>query len=112
MSLSKIVWAALASASLVLADAPNMYTATEPLSVAAAQATALTSSPISTVKGAAFDRMVIIWLENTDYSLAAGDPNMQWIAQQGITLENYFGTTHPSEPNYIAAVGGDNFGLE
>jgi acid phosphatase len=26
-------------------------------------------------------------------------------------LKNYYGVTHPSEPNYMAAVGGDYFGL-
>ena len=32
-----------------------------------------TQSPTSYVKGKVFDRFVIIWLENTDYSMAAGD---------------------------------------
>lgn len=49
------------------------YTATGTAAVAAAQATAKTSSPTSHVKGKAFDRLAIIWLENTDYALAAGD---------------------------------------
>jgi acid phosphatase len=30
----------------------------------------------------------------------------------GITLTNYWGTTHPSEPNYAASVAGDNFGMD
>lgn len=47
-----------------------------------------------------------------DYSKAAGDPNQQWLATQGITLTNYHGTTHPSEPNYCAAAAGDNFGMD
>lgn len=34
------------------------------------------------------------------------------MAQQGITLQNYFGQTHPSEPNYIASHGGDYFGMD
>lgn len=37
--------------------------------------------------------------------------NFQWFAKQGITLTNNFAVTHPSEPNYMAAVGGDYFGL-
>ena len=32
--------------------------------------------------------------------------NLQWIASQGITLTNYKAITHPSQPNYIASVGG------
>lgn len=49
------------------------YTATASASVAAAQATAESSSPTSHVKGQAFDRIAVIWLENTDYDLAVGD---------------------------------------
>ncbi|PSR99200.1 acid phosphatase phoa [Coniella lustricola] len=88
------------------------YTATATASVYAAQATAKSSSPVSHVKGKAFDRFVQIWLENTDYDLAIGDPNLAWLASQGITLTNYVGTTHPSEPNYVASHGGDNFGMD
>ena len=41
--------------------------------VAKAAATARTESPTSHVKGKAFDRLAIIWLENTDFELADGD---------------------------------------
>lgn len=34
------------------------------------------------------------------------------MASKGITLENYFGLTHPSEPNYVASHGGDYFGMD
>ncbi|KAI5241204.1 phosphoesterase-domain-containing protein [Aureobasidium subglaciale] len=88
------------------------FTSTSPADVAAAQAGALTLSPTSHVKGKVFDRFVVIWLENTDYDKAAGDPNLAWLAKKGITLSNYFGVTHPSEPNYVAAIGGDNFGMD
>jgi acid phosphatase len=47
-----------------------------------------------------------------DYSAAAGDPNQKYLASQGITLTNYFATTHPSEPNYCASAAGDNFGMD
>lgn len=49
------------------------YTATSTADVYAAQATAKTLSPVSNVKGKAFDRIAIIWNENTDYDLAIGD---------------------------------------
>jgi phospholipase C len=32
--------------------------------------------------------------------------NLAWLASQGITLTNYHAITHPSQPNYIASVGG------
>ena len=93
---------------------PNVNTATSASAVYAAQATAASSTKNTSpyVCGRAFDRYITIWLENTDYSKAAADPNLQWLASKGITLNNYFGVTHPSEPNYVASVGGDNFGMD
>jgi acid phosphatase len=44
--------------------------------------------------------------------LAAGDPNLQYLASQGILLTNFYAVTHPSEPNYCAVVAGDHFGME
>jgi hypothetical protein len=37
--------------------------------------------------------------------------NFQWAASQGITLSNFFALTHPSQPNYVAAVGGSTHGV-
>ncbi|KAI5845263.1 phosphoesterase family-domain-containing protein [Morchella snyderi] len=73
--------------------------------------TGATRSPTSSVPGKAFSRFVTVWLENTDYAKAAGDPSLAWLAARGITLSNYFAVTHPSEPNYVAAVAGDYFGI-
>jgi acid phosphatase len=47
-----------------------------------------------------------------DYHNAARDPNQKWLASKGITLTNYYGTGHPSQPNYIAAASGDNYGMD
>jgi hypothetical protein len=92
-------------------EEPNKYTVSRPHGVYAAQATAPSVQKTSHVCGKAFDRFVTIWLENTDYKKAEGDPNLAWLAAQGITLSNYFAVTHPSEPNYVASHGGDNFGM-
>ncbi|CDM33761.1 hypothetical protein DTO013E5_1524 [Penicillium roqueforti] len=67
---------------------------------------------VSDVKGLAFDRFYQVWLENIDYSDAASDANMQWLASEGILLTNFYAVTHPSEPNYCAAAGGDTFGMD
>lgn len=66
----------------------------------------------STSSGKLFDRFVIIWLENTNENTASADADLHWLAERGITLTNYWALTHPSEPNYIASVGGDTFGLD
>lgn len=94
------------------ASVAGQNTATGTAAVAAAAATALTRSPVSNVAGKAFDRLAIIWLENTNYNDALNDPNLAALAQEGIVLSNYYGVTHPSEPNYIASIGGEYFGMD
>ncbi|KAF7159427.1 hypothetical protein CNMCM6106_006700 [Aspergillus hiratsukae] len=100
--------------ALVGVTAAATITTSEPAlaAIQAAQATTLPSSPTSDVQGVAFNRFYQIWLENTDYSSASGDPNQQWLASQGIKLTNYFAIAHPSEPNYCAAAAGDDFGMD
>jgi acid phosphatase len=46
-----------------------------------------------------------------DYAKVVDDNDMKEIAEQGILLTEYHGLTHPSQPNYVASVGGDYFGL-
>ncbi|KAJ7793174.1 hypothetical protein B0H14DRAFT_3498357 [Mycena olivaceomarginata] len=60
--------------------------------------------------GKAFNRIIQVWLENTDFATAASTEAFE-IAKQGITLTNYNSVTHPSEPNYVSAIGGDFFGM-
>ncbi|KAJ8581568.1 phosphoesterase-domain-containing protein [Rhizopogon salebrosus TDB-379] len=69
----------------------------------------LSNSP--NVPGQVFDRFIQIWLENTDFAQAASQAVFTNLSTQGITLTGYFGVTHPSEPNYLAAAGGDFWGL-
>lgn len=84
------------------------------LSLLASAAVAAPSGGYKTsdwVKGKAFDRVAIIWLENTDYDLAVGDPSLKALAKKGITLTNHFAVTHPSMPNYVASISGDYYGI-
>ena len=37
--------------------------------------------------------------------------NIAALAKEGILLTNYFALTHTSEPNYVAVVGGEYFGM-
>lgn len=102
--------AAIAGVTRIIHATPSPLTT--PADVSAAAATALSSSPTSHVEGKAFQRYVSIWFENTDFDMAAADPNFAFFAEQGLVLENMFSVTHPSEPNYMAAFGGDYFGLD
>ncbi|PTU20463.1 hypothetical protein P175DRAFT_0478292 [Aspergillus ochraceoroseus IBT 24754] len=100
--------------SLLTAVTATTITTSEPSlsDIKAAAATTTPLSPVSDVKGVAFDRFYQIWLENVDYSSAAGDSNQQWLASKGIVLSNYYAAGHPSEPNYCAAASGDNYGMD
>ncbi|KAL4889892.1 phosphoesterase family-domain-containing protein [Aspergillus ambiguus] len=80
--------------------------------IEAAQASVLPYSPVSNVKGLSFNRFVNIWLENTDFDKAANDPHLSKLAKKGLLLTNYYAVTHPSEPNYCASAGGDDFGMD
>jgi hypothetical protein len=56
-----------------------------------------------------FQHVFVIMMENTGYNLLIGNPNAPWInaaAQKYGLATNYFGVTHPSQPNYIAATAG------
>lgn len=92
-------------------SASTRYTATAASDVAAAAATALTLHPTSNVKGESFERYVQIFFENQDYAIAEGDPNFSYLASLGIKLDNYWSITHPSQPNYVSALGADRNGV-
>jgi phospholipase C len=61
-----------------------------------------------------FDHVFIIMMENTGYDTLVGNPNAPFInfvaATSGLAT-NYFGISHPSQPNYIAATSGSTNGV-
>ncbi len=57
-----------------------------------------------------YRHIVEIMMENTSYGTIIGNslaPNINALANQYGLATNYFGVTHPSEPNYVANLGGD-----
>lgn len=60
---------------------------------------------------AAFSNMLLIILENTDYSSAIADPNLSSFAQSGVLFSNWRAIGHPSQPNYIAMTSGATNGI-
>ncbi|ANB14116.1 hypothetical protein AWJ20_5074 [Sugiyamaella lignohabitans] len=115
MKLLSIASTALCLLTSVSAAAAPTFSTILPNSaqIKAAAATASTNSfkNAKYVSGAAFDRIVYIFLENTDYSKAIGDSHLKKLTKEGILLTNYFSLTHTSEPNYMASAGGSYFGL-
>ena len=77
------------------------------------------ASPGSSSAGArdssAFDHIFVIMLENHSQSSVIGDPNAPYLTSLAHTYamaDHYYGVTHPSMPNYIASIAGDNFGIQ
>lgn len=58
-----------------------------------------------------FDHVVIVVLENQDYSTAVHDKFLGSLAQRGILFTNFKGLFHNSYPNYLAMVGGRPFSV-
>ncbi|KAE8268351.1 hypothetical protein A4X09_0g4000 [Tilletia walkeri] len=79
--------------------------------VAALSGVAQAASPLcsgrSLVSGNSFDRVIT---KNEDATTVLNDPNFSSFASQGIYQSNYFATTHPSQPNYIAYISGSTNG--
>jgi phosphatidylinositol-3-phosphatase len=64
--------------------------------------------------GGGLRHVFVIMMENTGYASLIGNPNAPWInsaAQTYGLATNYFGVTHPSQPNYIAATSGSTNGV-
>src|ERR1700675_925000 len=61
-----------------------------------------------------FQHVFIIMMENTGFDTLIGNPNAPFLnaaaASNGLA-SNYFGVTHPSQPNYIAATSGSTNGV-
>ena len=60
------------------------------------------------------NHVFVIVEENHGFSDVIGNPaapNLNSLAQQFGVATSYFGITHPSEPNYVALLGGSFFGI-
>ena len=64
--------------------------------------------------GHALNHIFLIMLENHSQSSVIDDANAPFItslAHKYAMAANYFGVTHPSEPNYVATISGSNWGV-
>src|SRR6202048_582902 len=62
-----------------------------------------------------YQHIVEIMMENTSYGSIIGNPlapNLNALANRYRLATSYFGVTHPSEPNYMANIGGSYFGVQ
>jgi len=56
-----------------------------------------------------FDRIFILQFENQPNEFVVDNPNFKKYAEMGVRMTNYYGVTHPSQPNYLCQIAGDNF---
>ena len=62
-----------------------------------------------------YQHIFYVMMENHSYSEIIGNTNapvINQLAQQYGLATDYFGVTHPSEPNYVASIGGSFFGIQ
>jgi hypothetical protein len=88
------------------------------LGVAALALAALSFTAVAAANGPAsaghLKHVFVIVLENHSKNGVIGDPNtpnITALANEYAVAGNYYGVTHPSEPNYVALIAGSNFGL-
>lgn len=61
-----------------------------------------------------FNHIIMIMMENTGFGTLIGNKNAPWInsaAQKYLVEGDYYGVTHPSQPNYIASTSGSLHGV-
>ena len=71
------------------------------------------SAPVKNIP--TYQHIVEIMMENTSYGTIIGNslaPNINTLANTYGLATDYFGVTHPSEPNYMANWAGDFFGVQ
>ena len=62
-----------------------------------------------------YQHIVEIMMENTSFSTIIGNslaPDLNALANKYGLATDYFGVTHPSNPNYVASIGGSFFGIQ
>jgi hypothetical protein len=105
-SIGVLLQFAQTSASYNIGYADNLS-----LTLSTAIAPATLAPPVSHVP--AYDHVFLVMMENTDYSAVIGDttdaPFINGLAASGTLLADFSGTYHPSDENYLAIAGGDNF---
>ena len=68
--------------------------------------------PVSTV--GRLDHVFMVYMENKGFTEIVGSPNAPYLNSLINTYgfgTNYFGLTHPSDPNYYPIIGGSDFGF-
>src|SRR5213596_2055157 len=106
MEHTKRVFAALTASALLVLLSLTLFTSN----------TSLPTNPAGTVRALAptnnFDQFVIVLMENHDLSDIYGPATyMTQLADQNSFAQHWASITNPSQPHYIALIGGSTFGV-
>src|SRR5437867_536807 len=106
MEHTKRVFVALTASALLVLLSLTVFTSN----------TSLPTNPAGTVRALAptnnFDQFVIVLMENHDLSDIYGPATyMTQLADQNAFAQHWASITNPSQPNYIALIGGSTFGV-
>lgn len=55
------------------------------------------------------DRIFVIMFENRGYIEVTGNSVFKNLATKGVLLSKFYAVHHPSQPNYLAQIGGETF---
>jgi Phosphoesterase family len=101
LPVSLLVWGAIALASIRQTDAQTI----NPASADRPRSEAVSASSIQ--------HIIWVWFENREASdiTAATAPYFASFAAAGVNLTNFYGITHPSQPNYLNAFSGSDQGV-
>ncbi len=110
---SAIVVTSLTDHNPVLGNYNNAYADNLSFRVGAAlPAPPPPTPPVSTV--GKLDHVFMVYMENKGFTEIVGSPNAPYLNSLINTYgfgTNYYGLTHPSDPNYYPIVGGSDFGF-
>ncbi len=77
-----------------------------------AGATASSEENRSLPEATDIEHVIMIVFENTDYKQAIAQPFFKRLATEGTNFKKTYAATHPSQPNYLAMIAGDTFGVK
>jgi len=102
-------FAAIGVAAALFLATPSGATAAPPAAPTSPTGAEPTIGPASQASGRWFDRVFVVVFENKDRSDVLRVPYFAELAKRGEQFPRFVGETHPSQPNYLAMVGGDTF---
>jgi hypothetical protein len=102
-------FAAIGVAAALFLALPSGTSAAPPAARAPRSGATPTIGSATQASGRWFDRVFVVVFENKDRSAVLDVPYFAELARRGEQFPRFVAEAHPSQPNYLAMVGGDTF---